>query len=433
LIPGQSDPGAHAPGPEERAPTPATQSSSAPSAATQADSAAAAPEPAAAAPASGQSSEWSQEAFEAAFAEAELAIGRFNLAVFGKTGVGKSTLVNAIFGEAVAATGIGRPVTLGSHLYVHRTGKLGVYDTQGLEVGRDTERIVHELQSFIEHTRTLPFSEQVHLAWYCVRASDRRFEQTEAAFIRELADLGLPVVLVLTQVPGRRAADGLLRVAPDVLELSAQIEQMQLPVFGGRPLLVNAIAEPFTGVEQHGLHDLLDATFRLAPHEAVEALVAAQKIDPARKAAAAEKAVKAAAAAASAAGFTPIPFADAAVLVPIQISMMAKIANIYDIPMQRATVASVAATTVTTQGGRAAATGLLKLVPGVGTVVGGAITGGVAGTITLAVGHAWHRVCIGMAEGKYQTVSGTLDSKTVQRVFNEEFASVVRRKGTRTT
>jgi uncharacterized protein (DUF697 family)/GTPase SAR1 family protein len=373
--------------------------------------------------------EWSQEAFEAAFADAEVEIGRFNLAVFGKTGVGKSTLVNAIFGEAVAATGIGRPVTLGSHLYVHRTGKLGVYDTQGLEVGRDTDRIIGELQSFIDHSRTLPFPEQVHLAWYCVRATDRRFEQTEGAFIRKLVDLGLPVVLVMTQVPARRDTEGRLHVAPDALELAHQIEQMQLPVHGGRPVLVNALADPFTGVEQHGLLDLLDATFRLAPDGAAEALNAAQKIDPARKAAAAEKAVNAATAAATAAGFTPIPFADAAVLVPIQISMMAKIANIYDIPMQRATIASLAATTVTTQTGRAAATGLLKLVPGVGTLAGGAITGGVAGTVTFAVGHAWHRVCIGMAEGRYQTVTGTLDSQMVQKVFNEELASAVRRRG----
>jgi uncharacterized protein (DUF697 family)/GTPase SAR1 family protein len=373
--------------------------------------------------------EWSQEAFETAFADAEVKIGRFNLAVFGKTGVGKSTLVNAIFGEAVAATGIGRPVTQGSHLYVHRTGKLGIYDTQGLEVGRDTDRIVGELQRFIERSRSLPFPEQVHLAWYCVRATDRRFEPTEAVFIRKLAALDLPVVLVLTQVPGRRDGSGRLFIAPDTLELARQVEQMELPVHDGRPVLVNAIADPFTGVEQHGLLDLLDATFRLAPDEAAEALVAAQKIDPARKAAAAEKAVNAAAAAATAAGFTPIPFADAAILVPIQISLMAKIANIYDIPMQRATVASLAATTVTTQAGRATATGLLKLVPGVGTLAGGAITGGVAGTITYAVGHAWHRVCIGMAEGKYQTVSGTLDSATVQRVFNEEVAAIVRRRG----
>lgn len=375
-----------------------------------------------------QPTEFTQAAFEKAFADADVEIGRFNLAVFGKTGVGKSTLVNAVFGESVAATGIGRPVTQGSHLYVHRTGKLGIYDTQGLEVGRDTDAIIAEMARFIESTRDRPFAEQVHLAWYAVRSTDRRFEQTEAAFVRELAALDLPVVLVMTQVPGRRDAAGQLFVAPDAAELALRISELDLPVHGGRPILVNAVADPFVGVEQHGLLELLDATFRLAPDEAADALVAAQKIDPGRKAAAAEKAVMSAVAAASAAGFTPIPFADAAILVPIQIGMMAKIASIYDIPMQRATVASLAATTVSTQAGRAAATSLLKLVPGVGTIVGGAITGSVAGGVTYAVGQAWHRVCIGMAEGRYQTVTGTLDSSMVQKVFNDEFAAVIRRR-----
>ncbi len=389
----------------------------------------AAPDAPQAAAGAGRPGEWSQEAFETAFAEAELRIGRFNLAVFGKTGVGKSTLVNAIFGEAVAATGIGRPVTMGSHLHVHRTGKLGIYDTQGLEVGRDTARIIADLKRFIDSGRSLPFAEQVHLAWYCVRATDRRFEETEAQFIRELDSVGLPVILVLTQVPGRRAPDGQFYHSPDAVELARQVQAMGLPIHAGRPVLVNALADPFIGVEQHGLLDLLDATFRCAPGEAAEALVAAQKIDPARKAQAAGRAVTTATASAMAAGFTPIPFADAAVLVPIQVGMMAKIANIYDIPMQRATVASLAATTVTTQAGRAAATGLLKLVPGVGTLAGGVITGGVAGTVTFAVGTAWHRVCIGMSEGKYETVSGTLDSEAIQRVFNQEVTAILRSRG----
>lgn len=379
----------------------------------------------------GHGGEWSQDSFEAALAEADLQVGRFNLAVFGKTGVGKSTLVNAIFGEAVAATGIGRPVTQGSHLYVHGTGKLGIYDTPGLEVGRDTDRIMADLQLFVDRARTLPFPEQVHLAWYCIRCTDRRFEDAEGAFIRRLVEVGLPVILVMAQVPGRRDPHGRLFVAPDAVELQRQIEQLGLPVHDGRAVMVNAVPDPFTGVEQHGLLDLLDATFRLAPRETTDALVAAQRIDPARKAAVAERAIATAVAAASAAGFTPIPFADAAILVPIQVTMMARIASIYDIPMQRATVASVATTTLTTQSGRFVATGLLKMVPGVGTVAGGAITGGVAGTITYGVGHAWHRVCRGMAEGRYATVSGTLDSRAIQRVFNEEFAAVVRSRNAR--
>ncbi len=380
-------------------------------------------------PAGADPATFTQEAFEQAFTEAEVAFGRFNLAVFGKTGVGKSTLVNAIFGEAVAATGIGRPVTQGSHLYVHRTGKLGVYDTQGLEVGRDSEQLLRELDRFIVHSRTLPFHDQVHVAWYCVRATDRRFEETEAEFVRRLRELGLPVILVLTQVPGRRDVEGRVHLAPDAVELSRQIAALGLPIHGGQPVSVNALPDPFTGAEQHGLLGLLDATFQLAPELATDALVAAQKIDFDRKAEAVAATVKKATAAATAAGFTPIPVADAAVLVPIQIGMMARIAHIYDIPLERATVASLATTTVTTQAGRAAATGLIKLIPGIGTITGGLITGSVAGSITYAVGLAWQRVCLGMAQGKYLTVTGTLDSAVVQRVFNDELASVMRRRG----
>ena len=86
------------------------------------------------------STDWFNESFRAEYDRQNAALGRFNLAIFGKTGVGKSTLINAIFGEEVARTGIGEPVTKGSHLYVDKIGHLGIVDTQGLEVGRGQQR-----------------------------------------------------------------------------------------------------------------------------------------------------------------------------------------------------------------------------------------------------------------------------------------------------
>ena len=172
--------------------------------------------------------DWFGQAFTKAWRDKAEEIGRFNLAIFGKTGVGKSTLVNAIFGSEIAATGIGEPVTRAEHLYLHKSGTLGVLDTRGLEVGRDNAALIAELRDYLHGMRKRPLAEQIHVAWYCVRAGDRRFEQTEAEFIRALHDLGLPVILVLTQVS--RSGD---RVHPDAQALAKTIAELGLPIQDG--------------------------------------------------------------------------------------------------------------------------------------------------------------------------------------------------------
>ena len=126
------------------------------------------------------STDWFRDSFRTEYEKQNAAIGRFNLAIFGKTGVGKSTLINAIFGEEVARTGIGEPVTRGSHLYLDKVGHLGIVDTQGLEVGKDNKQILSELYKAMTQMRQLPLSEQIHVAWYCIRGMDRRFEEAEA-------------------------------------------------------------------------------------------------------------------------------------------------------------------------------------------------------------------------------------------------------------
>jgi uncharacterized protein (DUF697 family)/GTPase SAR1 family protein len=360
--------------------------------------------------------DWFTETFRQEFDRQSQSLGRFNLAIFGKTGVGKSTLINAIFGEEVARTGIGEPVTRGSHLYLDKVGHLGIVDTQGLEVGRDDKAIIADLDKAMKEMRKLPLSEQLHVAWYCVRGMDRRFEDTEAEFIRRLDELGLPVVLVLTQVPMR---DG--RYHPDAVQLAEVIMAKGLPIAGGRPFLTNARYDDFTGQQPHGLKEVLDATFRVAPEGVEGALTAAQTIDQARKAQQAQRAIAVAATSAAAAAATPIPFADATLLVPIQLGMMAKIAQLYQIKFERAALGGGGGRGDRHQGGRAAFTGLLKLIPGAGTVAGGAIGAAVASSFTYAMGQAWLGVCQRVAQGKLQTAGKMLDSAELRKAFTEEF------------
>ncbi len=368
------------------------------------------------------SSDWFRRQFAAKFDEQAERIGRFNLAIFGKTGVGKSTLINAIFGEDLAETGIGEPVTRDSHLYMHHSGHFGVLDTRGLEIGQDNEVILDDLKSYVRKMRRLDLSEQVHVAWYCVRASDRRFEETEAEFIRALDDLGLPVLLVLTQVPKRKDD-----YHPDAVRLADEIRDLDLPISGGVPFMTYARSDEFAGFDAHGLQDVLDATFQVAPQGVQQALVAAQQIDFSRKRAEAKRSIDIASTAAAAAGATPIPFSDAAILVPIQLTMMASISHIYDINLDRAVTASLAATAAATTAGRSAVSNLLKMIPGVGSMVGGAISASIASTFTWSMGQAWTVVCIRLAKGGLMGVDGALDSDAIRTLFMSEFKDSARR------
>jgi uncharacterized protein (DUF697 family)/GTP-binding protein EngB required for normal cell division len=330
--------------------------------------------------------------FEQRLAEAFAALGCFNLAVFGKTGVGKSTLVNAIFGRDVARTGMGSPVTRGLVYYRHPDGFLGVYDSEGFETGTAGDAIVDGLRRLVADHRSRAVDEQIHAVWYLVRWSDRRFERSQEQFVRELASLGLPVIVVMTQVPSRDGA-----VHPEALEFARYIEGLGLPLRpAGRVVLTNALTDTFTESPVFGLQTLLDDTYAVIPDVVEAALTAAQMLDIGRKKKAVAAIINQAVVVAAGVGATPIPFADAALLVPNQVTMIARITAAYGLPPNRSRALSTAGSIVLTGGatmaGRYAVTSLLKFIPG-GAIAGSAISAAVAGALTKAVGLAWSRVC----------------------------------------
>ena len=330
--------------------------------------------------------------FQQRLAEAFAALGCFNLAIFGKTGVGKSTLVNAIFGRDVAVTGLGKPVTRGLMYHRHQDGFFGVYDSEGFETGTSGDVIVDGLRRLVTERRTLAMDEQIHAVWYLVRWSDRRFEQAQEQFVRELSALGLPVIVVMTQVPTR---DGVAH--PEALEFATYIESLGLPISPqGRVVLTNALVDPFTASPVFGLQALLDDTYAVIPAVAEMALTAAQVVDMGRKKKVVATIINQAVVVAAGVGATPIPFADAALLVPNQVTMIARITAAYGLPPNRSKALAAAGAVILTGGatmaGRYAVTSLLKFVPG-GVIAGSAISATVAGALTRTVGYAWARVC----------------------------------------
>lgn len=335
---------------------------------------------------------------------------RANIALYGATGAGKSTLLNAIFGAPIAKTGVGDPVTASTELFVNEAGTLGIYDGAGLELGDKAP--FRDLRRRILRNRAGETDALIHVAWYCVNAGTGRLEAGQKRAITELAGRGTPVVLVLTKVNVRDEV-----VDPAALELADAIEAMRLPIVTGRPILTAAVDDAFNRVGRYGLENLLDVTYGVVPEAQRIALAAAQKIDLAIKARYARSWIAGAVSFAGGVGATPIPLADAVVLVPAQAALMAKIASVYGIPKAKAATLAASVPALAAAGGKVTAASLIKLVPGVGSV----ISAGVAATITGVLGESWRQTT-------ERVFTGRLDLDDVQQVANlaESFADKVK-------
>lgn len=137
----------------------------------------------------------------------------------------------------------------------------------------------------------------------------------------------------------------------------------------------------------------------------------------------AENAVAVAVAATATTGAIPIPFADAPLLIGEQVALMATICGIYGIDLGEDGLKMLATTVIGAGGaaivGKTIATNLLKLIPVAGSVVGGAISAGTAGLVTLAMGKAFIEVCKLVKLGKLSEEEIT-SSKGVS-IMKEQF------------
>jgi uncharacterized protein (DUF697 family) len=107
----------------------------------------------------------------------------------------------------------------------------------------------------------------------------------------------------------------------------------------------------------------------------------------------ADTTVRRAAAAAGAAGATPIPVADAAGVFGVQVGMIVAVSLQMGVKLKRADLQAMAMTLIgalgVTAGGRFIAGQVIKLIPGLGTLAGSAITGTTAAAVTYGLGRAY--------------------------------------------
>lgn len=341
-----------------------------------------------------------EKAFVDASSEARSRYGRFNLAIVGSSGVGKSSLVNAVFGRDWAKVGRGLPVTRGVHFY--SDDSLGIWDVEGFEIGSPVPPD-QQLRNHLDAIAAHPGDHQISVVWYCVKANDDRLTPADIAMIRELDARGLPVILVLTKVDWiKNPLTGHQGVAKD---LQAFVDWLNDPVDATtgerlripyRQVILTSTRDRHGKGKGHGLGDLVAQTLELAPERDKDAFRIAQRLNLPWKREMARPIIAAASAAAAGAATVPLPVSDALTLAPIQLTMMGRIAAIYDLEVKTMLSAGALAQFGVQVAGRALATSFLKLIPGAGIVVNAAV----AGALTAATGESWLKICELLHTGK---------------------------------
>jgi len=307
--------------------------------------------------------------------------GHVNILIAGRTGVGKSTLINAVFQGNFATTGQGRPVTQDTRELKKEGIPLSIFDTRGLEMA-DFTKTLDALKSLVgERARSRDSNQHIHVAWICIAEDFRRVEPAEEELVKMLVDRNIPVIAVITKArsdQGFRAE--VLKILP-LVSNAVKVRAIQEEDDEGNIL------------KPKGLNELVTATMEVVPEGLKRAFTAAQKVDIELKKTQSHVIVAAAAVSAAASAAVPIPFSDVVAIVPIQVGMLAGISATFGLSIDKSFLGTVVGSIIAGAGGtlarRTIVASLLKMIPGAGSVVGGTIAAATAAALTIAFGEAY--------------------------------------------
>lgn len=330
-----------------------------------------------------------QEAIDA-IAERIKNLNTLNIIVAGKTGVGKSTLINSVFRDKLAETGMGKPVTNHMRKLSKKGIPLAIYDTRGFELGKEVQQQVKQevVETISKGLATQDINKAIHCIWYCINTASNRVEPEEIEWLKELSKENqiaqVPIIVVLTQSFSKKNADTMRKM---ILDENLDVVQV-----------VPVLAEDYEidddyVAKSYGLDVLIHVMGEALPDELMDTLQNVQIASLAEKKKRAQAAIATATLAATGEGAAPIPFSDCALLIPTQLGMIASITIIFGFDVNKSILTAFLSSTLGTGGatllGKTVVSNLVKLIPGVGTVTGGAISAATAGVLTAALGEAY--------------------------------------------
>lgn len=330
-------------------------------------------------------------------------MGKGNVLVIGNSGVGKSTLINAVLGEACAETNWGpEGTTRALKLYETDGIPFRIIDTAGFEPSffKEQQAIRAVKKWSADSAKAGQEDHGIDVIWFCVDGTSRKL------FSRTISDLSratamwrsVPILVVITKsysIPERQENIEMVRSAFARQKHRPQNVKKILPVVAATYVLNESAYAP-----PEGISELIDATNALMPEgvRAKEQDVAAFKLNRCR--AVSQSVIAAATAAAVVVGAVPIPFADALILSPIEVAEVNALAQVYGIRKEeksRKFLSSIVEVGTVSAAAKTAI-GALQMIPGINlgaSLLNAVIAGGIAAALGEGSMLAFEQVYLG--------------------------------------
>jgi uncharacterized protein (DUF697 family)/predicted GTPase len=350
--------------------------------------------------------------------------------MFGKTQSGKSSIVRFITGAEKAEIGKGfMPCTRFSSRYVfpsEQTPLMTFLDTRGLD--EPTYDPAEDIAAF---------DKEAHLIVVVVKALDHA-QQTVVASLKRIREAmpRRPILLALTCLheaypqqqhplpyPFGRDATLAAERPPQLDQLMISIDEQKARFAG---LYDRLVAVDLTPAEEgfneanyggEALKELLLELLPAAEAQSVRTLAAAQADLHDVYARKAIPTIVAYSSLAGTAGAIPVPLVDMVLLSAAQTRMVYDLANLYGQPLTKQRFVELTSALGLGLLSRQTGNMLIKLIPGVGTVIGSVAGGALAAASTYALGKAFCYYYRAVLEGRVP------DAADLKRYYHEQLAS----------
>lgn len=325
-----------------------------------------------------------------------------NILVLGNSGVGKSTLINAVTGTSSALTVKGSTCTTKEiAIYTSDDIELRLVDTPEFEpsiLGQN--KIIHDVKKWSKDTINNE-DHGIHVIWFCVDGTaSKLFDSTIKNLIKATSVWpSVPIVVVITKSYSEPERNENIEIIRNIFAQQKKVSKNLMDV-------IPVVAAPYvlsenSFVAPYGLTKLIDRTNALLPDGKQAALSDMKKYKIMRRRIMAQSVIGTASTAGIMVGALPnIPFTDAVWLAQTELAEVKAIASIYGIKkddnskefinkiIEMGTVSAAAKSVLSS----------IKLIPGL-NIAGSVINGVVSGCFVAAIGevstYAFEQIYLG--------------------------------------